>query len=146
MNLEIVIELCKHFEGFRSRPYSCPAGVATIGYGSTSYVDGTRVTLADSPMDEDAATALLLVELEHTYLPGVLANCPGLATDELRCNGLVDFCYNLGVGRLQTSTLKRRVNDQDWKGVKEQLLRWNRGGGQILPGLVRRRHAECDLI
>jgi lysozyme len=61
-------------------------------------------------------------------------------------NALVDFCYNLGVGRLQTSTLRRVVNAGDWQGAKEQLMRWTRGGGRVLPGLVKRRAAECALI
>jgi lysozyme len=59
---------------------------------------------------------------------------------------LVDFCYNLGVGRLQTSTLRRVVNAGDWQGAKEQLMRWTRGGGRVLPGLVRRRAAEVALF
>jgi lysozyme len=104
------------------------------------------VTLEDAPMDEPTARALLMIELEHTYLPGVLRNCPILLTDERKCNSLVSFTYNLGVGRLQTSTLKRKINAQDWEGAKEQLMLWTRGGGKVLPGLVKRRKAECDLI
>jgi lysozyme len=146
MNLEIAAELCKRFEGFKSKPYLCPAGIPTIGYGSTYYSDGRKVTLQDQPMDEPAAKALLMVELEHTYLPGVLRNCPILATDERKCNAVVDFCYNLGTGRLQTSTLKRKINAQDWDGAKEQLMLWNKGGGKVLAGLTKRRTAECALF
>lgn len=146
MNLSIAAELCRRFEGFRSKPYLCPAGVPTIGYGSTYYSDGRKVTLEDAPMDEPTARALLMVELGHTYLPGVLRQCPILATDESRCNAVVDFCYNLGVGRLQTSTLKRKINAKDWDGAKEQLMLWTRGGGKVLPGLVARRSAEASLI
>jgi lysozyme len=97
-------------------------------------------------MEEGAARALLMVELEHTYLPGVLRNCPVLATNERRCNAIVDYAYNLGVGRLQTSTLKRKINAQDWDGVQEQLMLWTKGGGKVLPGLVARRKAECLLV
>ena len=146
MNLEIAAELCKRFEGFKSKPYLCPAGIPTIGYGSTYYSDGRKVTLQDQPMDEPTAKALLMVELEHTYLPGVLRSCPILATDERKCNAVVDFCYNLGTGRLQTSTLKRKINAQDWDGAKEQLMLWNKGGGKILAGLTKRRTAECALF
>ena len=146
MNLELAAEMCKRFEGFRSKPYLCPAGVATLGFGSTFYANGTRVTLQDPPMDEPTATALLMFELEHTYLPGVLRHCPILATDERKCNGAVDFVYNLGVGRLQTSTLKRKINAQDWEGAKEQLMLWNKGGGKVLAGLTKRRIAECALF
>ena len=146
MNLELAAALCRQFEGYRARPYLCPANVATIGYGSTYYADGRKVTLEDAPMDEPTARALLMFELKHTYLPGVLRHCPILATDERKCNGAVDFVYNLGVGRLQTSTLKRKINAQDWEGAKEQLMLWNKGGGKVLAGLTKRRTAECALF
>jgi lysozyme len=146
MNLDLAIALCKQFEGFKSKPYLCPAGVATIGYGSTYYRDGRKVVLTDAPMSEPDAAALLRYELEHTYLPGALRNCPILATDERKCNAIVDFCYNLGIGRLQTSTLKRKINAQDWDAAQEQLMLWTKGGGKVLPGLVKRRKAECALL
>jgi lysozyme len=146
MNLEIAAELCKRFEGFRAKPYLCPAGVPTIGYGSTYYADGKKVTLNDLLISQEAANDLLMNELQHTYLPGVVRNCPILATDERKCNAIVDFCYNLGVGRLQTSTLKRKINAQDWDGAKEQLMLWTKGGGKVLPGLLKRRQAECALM
>jgi lysozyme len=97
-------------------------------------------------MSEPDATALLLQELAHTYLPAVLRHCPILLTDERKCNAIVDFAYNLGVGRLQTSTLKRKINAQDWGGAKEQLMLWTKGGGRVLPGLLKRRTAECQLL
>ena len=146
MNLEIAASLCKQYEGFRSKPYLCPAGVATIGYGSTYYSDGRKVTLQDPPMDEPAASTLLMYELQHTYLPGTLRNCPILATDERRLNAVVDFCYNLGIGKLQTSTLKRKINAQDWEGAKEELKKWNKGGGKVLAGLDKRRKSECNFM
>ena len=146
MNLEIAAELCKRFEGFRAKPYLCPAGIPTIGYGSTYYADGKKVTLNDSLISPKAANDLLMYELQHTYLPGALRNCPVLATDERKCNAIVDFCYNLGVGRLQTSTLKRKINAQDWDGAKEQLMLWTKGGGKVLPGLLKRRQVECALM
>ena len=146
MNLELAASLCRQYEGFRSKPYLCPAGIATIGYGSTYYSDGRKVTLEDAPMDEFNARALLMVELEHTYLPGVLRNCPILATDEKKCNAIVDFVYNLGIGRLQTSTLKRKINALEWEQAQEQLMLWNKGGGKVLSGLTKRRVAECALL
>jgi lysozyme len=69
-----------------------------------------------------------------------------VAANERVFNALVDFTYNLGVGRLQTSTLRRVVNAGDWQGAKEQLMRWTRGGGRVLPGLVKRRAAEAALL
>lgn len=146
MNLELAAALCRQFEGFRSKPYLCPAGVPTIGYGSTYYADGRKVTLQDAPMSEPDARALLMYELQHTYLPGTLRQCPSLIADERKCNAIVDFCYNLGIGRLQTSTLKRKINAGDWEGAREQLMLWTKGGGKVLPGLVRRREAEKALL
>jgi len=146
MKLDIAAALCKQFEGFRSKPYLCPAGVPTLGFGSTYYADGRKVALTDPPISEPDATVLLLHELHHTYLPGVLRNCPVLLTDEKKCNAIVDFAYNLGTGRLQTSTLKRKINSGSWEEAKEQLLLWTKGGGRVLPGLVKRRTAECRLL
>ena len=139
MNLEIAASLCRQFEGYRAKPYLCPAGVATIGYGSTYYADGRKVTLQDNPIGEAVANALLMHELENTYLQGLLTN-------ERKCNAIVDFCYNLGVGRLQTSTLKRKINAQDWDGAKEELMKWSKAGGKVLSGLLKRRQSECNLM
>ena len=146
MRLDLAAELCRRFEGFRSKPYICPAGVPTIGYGSTYYADGRKVDLADPPMTKEEADALLHYELLHTYAPGVMRMCPGLISNERRFNAVVDFVYNLGIGRLQTSTLRRKINAQDWDAAKEQLMLWVRGGGKVLPGLVKRRQAECALM
>jgi lysozyme len=146
MNLEIAVALCKRFEGFSSKVYLCPAGIPTIGFGSTYYASGAKVALSDEPISEAIAETLLLHELQFTYLPGVLRNCPILLTDERKCNAVVDFCYNLGIGRLQTSTLKRKINEQNWEAAKDQLLLWNKGGGKVLAGLDRRRKAEAMLL
>ena len=149
MNLDIAAELCRRFEGFRAKPYLCPAGVWTIGYGSTYYPGGRRVTPDDPPINEPTARLILTHELMTTYAPGVLRMCPGLLPlailndDWGKFCAIVDFAYNLGVGRLQTSTLRRKINEQDWEGAKEQLMLWVRGGGKVLKGLVLRRQAEC---
>jgi lysozyme len=146
MDLGPTTELVKRFEGFRAKPYLCPAGIPTIGYGSTHYADGRAVTLADPPITQEEAHTLMQAELWHRYLPAVLRFCPGAVADFKTLNALVDFCYNLGTGRLQTSTLRRKVNSQDWTGAREQIRKWVRGGGRVLPGLVARRDAEAALL
>ena len=146
MNLDIAIQLCKRFEGFRAKPYLCPAQVWTIGYGSTYYPDGRRVQPTDDPVTEVQARVLLEWELRQNCLPAVMRLCPVVATDERRANALADFCFNLGPGRLQTSTLRRKVNARDWEGARAEIRKWVRGGGRILPGLVIRREAEAALI
>ena len=152
MKLELAAELCRRFEGFSAKPYLCPAGVWTIGYGSTYYANGDKVTKDDPSIDREYAERLLMHELVHTYAPGAIRQCPILLTvaikdkDWGKLNAIVDFCYNLGVGRLQTSTLKRKINQQDWDGAIEQLKLWVRGGGKVLRGLVIRRDAEAALM
>lgn len=144
MDLQPAVEICNHFEGFSSKPYLCPAGVPTIGKGTTFYPDGRKVTMDDPPVTEEYADALLDHEL-ISCLRAVLRLCPDLR-DINRINALVDFVYNLGAGRLQTSTLRRKVNEEDWVAACNELLRWNRGGGKVLKGLVLRRQAECLLL
>ena len=73
--------------------------------------------------------------------------CPVLVTEpEGRLAAIVDFTFNLGGGRLQTSTLRRRINQRDWSGSAKELRRWVYGGGKVLPGLVARREAEVLLL
>lgn len=146
LDTSAALALCKHFEGFSAKPYLCPANVWTIGYGSTYYENNRKVTPSDAPVTKERAEELLRYEIAHTYLPGVLRYCPSLAAFPGPLNAAVDFVYNLGVGRLQTSTLRRRLNEHDWDEAKNELKKWVRGGGRILPGLVKRRDAECALI
>jgi lysozyme len=76
-----------------------------------------------------------------------LRYCLVLATEpERRLAAIVDFTFNLGAGRLQTSTLRRRVNQRDWVAAASELRRWVYGGGRVLPGLVTRREAEALLL
>nr|WP_119157973.1 lysozyme [Caldimonas tepidiphila] len=145
MAVEVAAELCRRFEGFYSRPYLCPAGVPTLGYGATHYLDGRRVQLTDPPISRETAERLLLRQLERTYLPAVLRLCPEVHAPR-RLAALVDFCFNLGAGNLQASTLRRRVNADQWDQVPAELRKWVRGGGVVLRGLVLRREAEALLI
>jgi lysozyme len=80
-------------------------------------------------------------------LKATLRYCPVLGTElEGRLAAIVDFTFNLGASRLQTSTLRRRVNQRDWPGAAQELRRWVYGGGKVLPGLVVRREAEIQLL
>ena len=143
----ITAELCKRFEGFRSRPYLCPAGIPTIGYGATFYLHGTRVTLHDKPISQEAAERLLRAQVERVYLPAVLRLCPGLMrADAGKVAAIIDFTFNLGESRLRTSTLRRVVNDGDWAAVPAELLKWVYAAGKVLRGLQLRRQAEAELV
>jgi lysozyme len=141
-------DLAKRFEGFhrvpkndpgRAHPYVCPAGYWTIGYGH----------LCDPkhpPIAEVEAEAYLAQDL-RVALAATLRHCPVLAAEpEGRLAAIVDFTFNLGAGRLQASTLRRRVNERDWETAATELRRWVYGGGRALPGLVARRNAEAVLL
>lgn len=143
------IELAKRFEGFERKvkrgtditaiPYVCPAGFWTIGYGHLC-------DAAHPPIPEGEAEIYLTRDLQ-TALVATLRYCPVLVTEpEGRLAAIVDFTFNLGAGRLQTSTLRRRVNQRDWPAAGTELRRWVYGGGKVLPGLVARRSAEAALI
>ena len=145
---QTAIALAKRFEGFhrvpkadpgRAHPYLCPAGYWTIGYGHLC-------DAAHPPITEAEAEAYLARDL-NTALSATLRHCPVLATElDGRLAAIVDFTFNLGGGRLQTSTLRRRVNQRDWAAAATELRRWVHGGGRVLPGLVGRREAEITLL
>lgn len=159
MNLDVAVALCKQFEGLHRvgkdgliYPYICPAGYPTIGWGTVYKPSGKKVTMDDPPITRDIADAWLMDELQRVCASAVTRQCPELFAWSLT-NGnwrafcaTTDFTYNLGSGRLQTSTLRRKLRALDWDGAKEQLRLWVRGGGRVLPGLVRRREAEAKLL
>ena len=136
---QAAIDLSRHFEGFYARPYICPAGYWTIGYG--------HLCVKDHPaIDEAQATSYLADDLQ-IGLRAAIKYCPVLLGEpENKLAAIVDFVFNCGAGALQTSTLRRRVNECDWVSAGDELLRWVRGGGRVLPGLVRRRQAEKDML
>lgn len=142
----VAADLCKVFEGLSLEPYICPAGYPTIGYGTVYKPDGSRVTMQHPHITAKTAEGWLLYELEHNYLPGVLKASPGLLAYPDTLGALTDFAYNLGVPRYRASTLRRCVNQGDWAGAGQELLKWNRGGGRVLQGLTRRRKAESRYL
>lgn len=138
--------LCRRFEGLYLKPYMCPANVPTIGFGSTAYENGVRVTLADRPITKKRAERLLRHELLKIY-PQVVRLCPTLPSlGPGPVAAILDFTYNLGSGRLQASTLRRKINAGDLAAARLELAKWVRGGGRVLPGLVKRRNAEALLL
>ncbi|MCK6431900.1 MAG: lysozyme [Aquabacterium sp.] len=143
--LEIAMALARRFEGLRLRPYLCPAGVPTIGYGATTYLDGRAVSPGDPAITPAGAERLLERQMAGTFLPSAQRLCPTADTAG-RVAALADFAFNLGPTRLKASTLRRRVLAGDWAGAAVELRRWVRGGGRVLPGLVLRREAEIALL
>ena len=142
---QVAAALCRRFEGLFLKPYLCPAGIPTIGYGATYYEDGRRVKLSDPAITREHAEALLLWMILTVYLPAVLTLCPSV-TNANRLAALIDFAFNLGAGQLSASTLRKRANAGQWGDVPGELMKWVKGGGRTLAGLVRRRSAESALI
>lgn len=139
------VDLIKSFEGLFLKPYLCPAGVPTIGYGTIKYPNGKDVTLKDSQVTEAQAEEYLKFEIEEKAC-GVekLVSVP-LSENEF--GALVSFAYNLGLGNLKKSTLLKLLNSNSDKAkVADEFLKWNKAGGKELAGLTRRRQAERSLF
>jgi lysozyme len=156
------------YEGFRSRPYLCPAHIWTIGYGHVLYQEQIKLpvvrppgkTTADIPMirremplkleDFRVWTKTEIDELFRadvgTFERGVLRLVPGVAGRQGSFDALVSISFNFGLGNLQRSTIRMRANRGDWEGAAEAFRVWTKGGGKVLPGLVKRREAEIALF
>lgn len=142
--ISVTAALAKRFEGCFLSPYLCPAGVPTIGLGATYYEDGTVVTLRDPAIAQERAIALLAWMLEKVYLPQVMRLCPGV-TNPYLLGALVDFTFNLGAGALKNSTLRRKVNAEEWGACPAEFRKWCKAGGRTLRGLSLRREAEITV-
>jgi lysozyme len=158
-------DLMHRFEGFRSRPYLCPAHIWTIGYGHVLYQDQIRLPVVrvdgkDVPMirkemplkpeDNRVWTKAEINELfaqdVATFERGVLRLAPGLAGRQGGFDACVSFAFNAGLGNFQRSTIRMKANRQEWEAAADAFMAWTKGGGRVLPGLVRRREAERALF
>jgi len=130
--------ILKKFEGCKLKAYYCPAGVCTIGYGHTSaagapqVVDGMIITQADA---ED------ILKRDIVKYETAVMDLVKVKLTQNQFDVLVDFAYNAGVGNLKSSTMLKKVNAGDLDAVPAELMKWTKGGGKVLPGLVRRRQA-----
>jgi lysozyme len=153
------------FEGCRNKPYLCPAHIWTIGYGHVLYQEQIRLPVVrvegkETPMirkemplkpeDNRVWTKTEIDELFHddvgTFERGVLRLVPGVAGRQGAFDALVSISFNFGLGNLQRSTIRMRANRGDWDGAAEAFRVWTKGGGKVLPGLVKRREAEIALF
>ena len=138
------VDMVRSFEGLYIHPYLDAVGVPTIGYGTTYYEGGVRVTMSDPHITQDRAIELLGNDLnEHS---GYVEKMVTVAMTDNQFGALVSFCYNLGPGSLQKSTLLKLLNTGDYSGAAGQFVLWNKAGGTVLAGLTRRRLAERDLF
>lgn len=137
------VEIIKEMESFRAKPYIDAAGVPTIGYGTTVYPSGERVTMEDRPITEKEAVLYLKLHASNDAYK-IFEEFPSLNQNQL--DALVSFVYNIGFEAFRSSTMfkimKEDVNDPR---IAKEFPRWNKGGGKVLGGLVMRRNKEKEL-
>jgi len=132
------LSLIKKFEGCELEAYKCAADVWTIGYGSTKGVkEGDTVS-------QEEADKLLLHEMEE--YEGYINDMVNVDLEQNQFDAMVSWVFNLGPANLKTSTLLKVLNAKDYEGVPAQIKRWNKAGGKVLQGLIRRREAESLLF
>jgi lysozyme len=157
-------DLMHRYEGFRSRPYLCPAHIWTIGYGHVLYQEQIRLPMArtadkpvpvirkEFPLKPEDNRVWTKQEIEDlfaqdvaTFERGVLRLVPNSAGSQGRFDALVSISFNFGLGNLQRSTIRMRANRGDHEGAAEAFMMWTKAGGRELPGLVKRRVDEKKL-
>lgn len=156
-------DLMHKYEGFRTKPYLCPAHIHTIGYGEVLYQEQIKLPMVRAngytgmirkeyplkPEDnrvwsKEEIDKLFERSVEH-FERGVLRLVPSSAGSQGRFDALVSFAFNAGLGNLQRSSIRMRANRGDHDGAAEAFMMWTKGGGKVLPGLVRRRQDEKAL-
>ena len=140
------IKLIAEFEGFSSKPYLCPAGVPTIGYGTTIYPSGTHVEMSDKAISKEQAMSILKYQVDRSYGATVNRYVQNTDITQNQFDAMVSFTYNLGSGNLKSSTLLKRVNQGKMSKASKEFLKWDKAGGRKLAGLTRRRQAESALF
>ena len=136
--------LIRECEGFSASPYRCPAGVPTIGYGSTRYADGRAVQMSDPAITQDQADDIMRTTLKD--YENAVSRYVTVALNQNQFDALVDFAYNAGAQNLRTSTLLKLLNQGDYDGAAGEFDKWVYGGGKKLNGLVKRRALERQLF
>ena len=132
------ISLIQKFEGCELEAYQCSAGVWTIGYGHTKdVVEGMTIT-------KEQAEQMLVDEL-HEY-ENYINEYVNVALSQNQFDALVSWVYNLGPANLKASTMLKVLNSGKYEDVPAQMKRWNKAGGKVLEGLIRRREAEACLF
>ena len=157
-------DLMHRYEGCRNKPYLCPAHIWTIGYGHVLYQDQIKLPMvrkegytgmirSEYPLKaednrvwtKEEINELFRVDVEN-FERGVLRLVPGCVGRQGAFDALVSISFNFGLGNLQRSTIRMKANRGDWEGAAEAFMAWTKGGGKVLPGLVKRRVAEKALF
>ena len=141
---DATLRLIKEFEGFRAAAYRCPAGVWTIGYGTTAAADVGITPRAGMVIDEAQAEVYLRRTVEKfaaTIRPMITA-----PVNENQFGAMVSLAYNIGPAAFGRSSVLSRFNAGKIQSAADAFRMWNQAGGKVLPGLVRRREAERALF
>ena len=162
---EAGLHLMHKFEGYKNKPYLCPAHIWTVGWGTVIYQEQIRLPMVRVPdkhtpmirkemplkpednrvWSKEEINELFRVDVE-SFERGVLRLVPGVVSRQGSFDALVSISYNFGLGNLQRSTIRMRANRGDWEGAADAFRVWTKGGGKVLPGLVKRREAEIALF
>jgi lysozyme len=151
-----LIQMIKHDEGVRVKPYRCPARLWTVGVGHVidqSHIKmpfEERMTLPipagwDRTLSMDEVNAILAKDLE-SFERGVLRLAPNLAGRQSKFDACVSFSFNVGLGNFQRSTIRMKIQREEWQAAADSFLLWTKAGGKELPGLVKRRKGERALF
>lgn len=132
------LSLIKKFEGCELEAYLCPAGVWTIGYGHTKDVkEGDKI-------NKEEADYLLQEEMiEYESYINDFVEVP---LNQNQFDALCSWVYNLGPTNLKNSTMLRVLNEEKYADVPQEIKRWNKAGGEVLDGLIKRREAEAKMF
>ncbi len=156
--------LMHRYEGYKTRPYLCPAHIWTIGYGHVLYQDQIQLPMVrkegytgfirmNYPLRPEHNRVWSKEEIERLFAVdvaaferGVLRLVPGCVGHQGRFDALVSFAYNAGLGNLQRSQIRMKANRDDIEGAADAFMQWTKAGGKELPGLVKRRRDERALF
>ena len=146
------IDMIKHHEGVRTKPYRCPALLWTVGVGHVLYPEQANIPVSDriqfslrpehARIWSDAEVNDLLAQDLARFERGVVRLCPAVAGRQGLFDALISFAFNVGLGNLQRSSLRMKTNRGELEEAAEEFMKWTKGGGRVLPGLVKRRMDE----
>ena len=152
---QAAIQMIKHHEGVRTKPYRCPALLWTVGVGHV--IDPTHATVKyeerrnlpipagwDRVLTMDEVDGILSQDLGR-FERGVVRLCPAAVGNQGVFDALVSFAFNVGLGNLQRSSLRMKTNRGEFDAAANEFLKWTKAGGRVLPGLVKRRNDERAL-
>lgn len=144
MNVSMTaVNLIAKYEGFSPTAYLCPANVWTIGYGTTVYANGKKVAKGDTITKSEALKLFTTQVDEHASTIFTYVQVP---LNQNQYDALASFQYNCGKYILKNSTLLEKINAEKWEEAMTYLKMYNKGGGKVLAGLVKRRNEEAELF